>query len=188
MSGRFLLDTNILIALFAEEPSVLARLASAESVFVPAIALGELYYGARKSARVDANLNRLDEFAAEAVMLVCDASTARHYGRIKNDLRAKGHPIPENDIWIAAIAAQHGLTRFFPGDFFFFFPGRTVSRCRKASALAPESAPFYPYSGVFHVKRTVQGPRSRIGLHYRMARLQDGREKPQGCERLLRDA
>jgi tRNA(fMet)-specific endonuclease VapC len=29
---------------------------------------------------------------------------------IKNLLRQKGHPIPENDIWIAASARQHGLT------------------------------------------------------------------------------
>jgi tRNA(fMet)-specific endonuclease VapC len=35
---------------------------------------------------------------------------ARQYGVIKNALRAKGRPIPENDIWIAAIAMQYHLT------------------------------------------------------------------------------
>jgi tRNA(fMet)-specific endonuclease VapC len=39
-----------------------------------------------------------------------DAITAQHYGRIRNDLRAIGRPVPENDLWIAAIARQHGLT------------------------------------------------------------------------------
>ena len=43
-------------------------------------------------------------------VLGCDAHTARHYGQIKDDLRRKGQPIPENDIWIAAIALRHGLT------------------------------------------------------------------------------
>lgn len=38
------------------------------------------------------------------------AETSQQYGKIKNGLRVKGRPIPENDIWIAAICKQHGLT------------------------------------------------------------------------------
>ena len=34
---------------------------------------------------------------------------AREYGRLKNDLWAKGRPLPENDIWIAAVASHHNL-------------------------------------------------------------------------------
>ena len=110
MSGRFLLDTNIVIAIFAEEPTVLAHLTTAEDIFVPAIVLGELYYGARKSTRAEANTARIEEFGSSAAVLGCDVITALQYGRIKNDLRAKGRPIPENDIWIAAVAVQHRLT------------------------------------------------------------------------------
>lgn len=110
MSGRYLLDTNVIIALFAREQPVLDRLAAAEAVFVPAVALGELYYGARKSMRVEDNLSRIDAFAAAAALLDCNQATAQHYGEIKNGLRAKGRPIPENDIWIGAVAMQHNLT------------------------------------------------------------------------------
>ena len=67
-SGRFLLDTNIVIAIFAEEPAVLNRAVAAEEVFVPAVALGELYYGARKSERAEINIARIDEFAAAAAV------------------------------------------------------------------------------------------------------------------------
>jgi len=28
---------------------------------------------------------------------------------VRDRLRLKGRPIPENDIWIAAVALQHGL-------------------------------------------------------------------------------
>jgi tRNA(fMet)-specific endonuclease VapC len=35
MSGRYLLDTNVVIALFAREQTVLDRLAAADAVFVP---------------------------------------------------------------------------------------------------------------------------------------------------------
>jgi tRNA(fMet)-specific endonuclease VapC len=38
-----------------------------------------------------------------------DENTATLYGSIKAALRKKGKPIPENDIWIAAIVQQHDL-------------------------------------------------------------------------------
>ena len=65
---------------------------------------------ARKSTRVQDNLARIDDFASTNVVLACDTETARRYGEIKERLRARGRPIPENDIWIAAIALQHALT------------------------------------------------------------------------------
>ncbi len=110
MNGRFLLDTNVIIALFAGEAGLRNQLEQAKEVFVPTIALGELYFGAGKSGRAKENLGRLDEFAVSASVLACDLGTAREYGVIKNSLREKGRPIPENDIWIAAIARQYGLT------------------------------------------------------------------------------
>jgi tRNA(fMet)-specific endonuclease VapC len=110
MSGRYLLDSNIIIALFADEGAIKDSLAKAEEVFVPSIAIGEPYFGARKSVRTRDNLARIDEFAANNVVLGCDTDTARRYGEIKAGLRLKGNPLPENDIWIAAIALQHGLT------------------------------------------------------------------------------
>lgn len=110
MSGDILLDTNIIIALFAKEAVVEAALSGDRKVFVASTVLGELYYGANKSGRAAFNLARIDEFCGASAVLCADALTAKHYGRIKNDLRIKGHPLPENDIWIAAIAAQYGLT------------------------------------------------------------------------------
>ena len=56
MSGRYLLDSNIIIALFADEVAINDSLAKAEEVFLPGIAIGELYFGARKSVRTRDNL------------------------------------------------------------------------------------------------------------------------------------
>ncbi len=109
MTGRLLLDTNIVIALFAGDAAIRQRLLEALEVFVPSVVIGELYYGAQRSARVSENLARIDEFVASNAVLPCDAETAQRYGDIKNQLRVKGRPIPENDIWIAAIAMQHQL-------------------------------------------------------------------------------
>src|SRR5215510_7305324 len=109
MTGKFLLDTNIVIALLADEEAVKQRLTMAREVFVPVIVLGELYYGAKKSAWSAKNIARIEEFAARNSVLLCDLPTAQHYGQIKHNLRAKGRTIPENDIWIAALTLQHNL-------------------------------------------------------------------------------
>ena len=110
MNGRYLLDTNVIIALFGGEETVLDRLAGAAAVFVPIVAPGELYYGARKSARAEQNVRRIDDFAAAATLLDCNQATAKRYGEIKNSLHTKGRPIPENDIWIGALGMQHDLS------------------------------------------------------------------------------
>jgi tRNA(fMet)-specific endonuclease VapC len=111
MNGKwYLLDTNIIIALFAQEIAVQARLAETPATFISLITVGELYYGARKSKQTEKNIHRIDEFVANTLVLPCDTLTAQHYGQIKLMLRKKGRPIPENDIWIAALAQQYQLT------------------------------------------------------------------------------
>ncbi len=54
-------------------------------------------------------MQRITEFIAANRILVCDTETAQFYGQIKNALKIKGRPIPENDMWIAAVAIQHDL-------------------------------------------------------------------------------
>jgi len=80
--------------------------------------LGELFFGAEKSARRDANMAKYDAFAAEYSVLDCTTETAKHYSLIRNALRIKGRPIPDNDIWIAALAMQHDLTLITRGAHF----------------------------------------------------------------------
>ena len=110
MSGKYLLDTNIVIALFAEDPSVQKHIAKAEEIFIPATVIGELFFGAFKSGRPKANSAHIENFAAGNAVLACDIGTSKESGRIKHRLHKKGRPIPENDIWIAALAMEHGLT------------------------------------------------------------------------------
>lgn len=109
MSGRYLLDTSIVVALFRGERTIEARLVEDVEIFLPSVVLGELYFGAAHSHRRDANAARIDEFATACTLLPIDRETARLYGRLKSQLRAGGHPIPENDLWIASCALQHDL-------------------------------------------------------------------------------
>ncbi len=50
------------------------------------------------------------EFELGVTVLPVTARTSEHYGFVKTQLHAKGRPIPENDIWIASLALEHGLT------------------------------------------------------------------------------
>src|SRR3990170_5666099 len=102
MSGRYALDTNIVIAFFDHEMSVKERLADADEVLIPAIVIGELYHGAYRSRRAEANIARVASFAESHTIVAIDTEVAQFYGQIKGLLRSKGTPIPENDAWIAA--------------------------------------------------------------------------------------
>jgi len=109
-SGKFLLDTNIIIALLEGEAQVISNLDRAPEVFVPAIVLGELFFGAAKSGRPTENWMKIERFASGRVIVACDLDVARGYGRLKQRLREKGRPSPENDIWIAAAAKHYRMT------------------------------------------------------------------------------
>src|SRR5438093_11754085 len=110
MNGKFLLDTNIVIALFAGERRVVQKLRRAAIVHLPSVVVGELLYGALKSGQVRSNMERIEEFVVASAVLPCDLDTARHYGLIKHRLHRKGRPLPDNDLWIAGLAQQHGVT------------------------------------------------------------------------------
>jgi tRNA(fMet)-specific endonuclease VapC len=63
ISGKkILLDTNIVIASFAGDQSVLNKINSAKTIFLPIVVLGELYYGAELSSKKSGQLqkNRFD--------------------------------------------------------------------------------------------------------------------------------
>jgi tRNA(fMet)-specific endonuclease VapC len=108
--NRFLLDTNAIIALQRENGALNALLTPASDVFLPVIAVGELYFGAYKSQRVEENRRAVAAFIANRVVLRVDTDTTDVFGQVKQQLRARGRPIPENDIWIAALAIQYDLT------------------------------------------------------------------------------
>ena len=110
MDGEILPDTNIVIPWMTDEATILMRLGQAESIFLSSIVVGELYFGAFKSGRMEANLSRVETLLEGKDILTVDEETSRIYGRIKQELKLKGRPIPENDIWIAAHALQYDLT------------------------------------------------------------------------------
>jgi tRNA(fMet)-specific endonuclease VapC len=128
MNGRYLLDTNIVIALFDGDQSVIGQINQAAEIFIPSIGIGELYYGAFNSGKKQTNIDRVDQLRTQVTVLDCDDFTAKHYGKIKKSLKDSGTPIPENDIWISAIAMQYGLTVATRDNHFDNIEGLTVEK------------------------------------------------------------
>lgn len=108
-NGRFLLDTNILIALLNDEEAIRSNLVHPREVSISVVALGELFFGAAKSVKRIENIARIERFVSGRSIIVCDIEIAKEYGSIKKLLKEKGRPIPENDLWIAATAKYKGM-------------------------------------------------------------------------------
>jgi tRNA(fMet)-specific endonuclease VapC len=109
MNGEYLLDTNIVVALFAKEDGICRRIAQEPRVILSSVILGELFYGDYKSDRMAENLRRINRLMEGRTILGTDVGTAQEYGEIRNEQRLKGRPLPENDVWLAALARQHDL-------------------------------------------------------------------------------
>ena len=107
MIGDLVLDTSVVIAALRRVPGIEEKLEEAERLWLPIIALGELELGVELASNVRAHRSALDAFLSAMILLPLTAETSRHYGRIKGSLVRTGTPIPENDLWIAAVAMEH---------------------------------------------------------------------------------
>lgn len=103
------LDTNAAIGFLAGEAGWVNLLRLYGRVCMPVVVLGELRYGALNSARPEANLAAIDALVRGCSILGIDDATAVVYAGLRHGLKRRGRPIPENDVWIAAVCVQHGV-------------------------------------------------------------------------------
>ncbi len=109
---RLALDTNRYSDLCRGEDDVVRLVTHAQSVFLPFVVVGELRSGFAGGAQTRANERTLQRFLAKpgVDVLFATEATTHHYAALHNQLRAQGTPIPTNDLWIAALVLEHGLT------------------------------------------------------------------------------
>ena len=107
---KALLDTSAYSGLMLGDPEILSILSIATQVMVPSIVLGELYSGFRCGNRQSQNELQLQTFLKKPSISILDvtAETALRYAEIDVYLFSKGRPITRNDVWIAALALEHG--------------------------------------------------------------------------------
>jgi tRNA(fMet)-specific endonuclease VapC len=105
-AAGILLDTSVVVAHLRGQIDIFALTTPTEPLFLPLVALGELYKGAEKSAQSANNRRLVDDFLQTAALLYPDTATAESYAKAAVALEAKGQAIPENDLWIAAVALE----------------------------------------------------------------------------------
>lgn len=108
VSGDLVLDTSVVIAALRGVPGIEPRLDRVERLWLPLIALGELELGVELASNRRTQRAALDAFLPAVGVLSLTAETTRHYARLRAALTRAGTPIPENDLWIAAIAVERG--------------------------------------------------------------------------------
>ena len=107
----YLLDTNVCIYyLNGDDRGLVERILALgpEALAISTLSLAELHFGAARSARPEANRERIAVFVGELPTLGFDDTCAEHFGRIKARLADLGQLIPDFDIAIAATAFAHG--------------------------------------------------------------------------------
>ena len=102
-----ILDTDALSAWADGQPEIKPMLVSATNLVVPAVVLGEFDFGIRQSRHYRRYSGWLERSLRYVEIAAVDEETAKIYGEIRLELKKAGTPIPLNDAWIAAAAAQY---------------------------------------------------------------------------------
>jgi predicted nucleic acid-binding protein len=117
---RIAIDTNIYTSFKANDESVVEAFRNSDFIGVDITVIAELFSGFSLGGKEKKNRQELEAFlnSPRVEMLLHDLETAEYYALIVRRLKAKGRPIPTNDIWIAANAMKHGLALYSFDDHF----------------------------------------------------------------------
>lgn len=134
---KILLDTNAYSALMRGHDEVVDRVRRAEGIILSTVVAGELSFGFRAGKRFDENQRQFRTFLDNPYVSVLPVSlvTADRFGRIGASLRAKGRPIPSNDMWIAAHAFESGAELLSDDEHFEAVDGLVWTRIRRSSGM-----------------------------------------------------
>ena len=105
------LDTSAYSQMRRGNQAILDVVRRSGTIALSAIVLGELHSGFRAGNRSVENIAQLAQFLSKPSVRVLNVTeeTALRYAEIDLYLRKRGRPIPRNDVWIAAVALEHGL-------------------------------------------------------------------------------
>jgi len=110
---KLVLDTNIYCDYAEGLPDVVDAIATyGQSILIPSVVLGELFFGFMKGSRQQFNEKKLRQVMNRLKIEIIDVNTdvARKYATIYLSLQKRGMKIPINDVWIAACCMEVGGT------------------------------------------------------------------------------
>jgi tRNA(fMet)-specific endonuclease VapC len=111
---RLAIDTNIYVAFKNNDADVVDVFRACDVIGVDIAVIAELYAGFSLGNKEAKNRRELETFlnASRVEVLTHDLETAEYYAMIVKKLKAKGKPVPSNDIWIAANALKQGMALY----------------------------------------------------------------------------
>ena len=118
-----ILDTNALSAWAEQNPSALRLIEAQPFLCLPVVVLGEFRFGLLGSRKRSVIEPRLDFLEQAVRVLDITRETATVYATVRFELKRRGKPIPENDVWIASLARQHGFSVMSQDVHFDAIPG-----------------------------------------------------------------
>ncbi len=114
-----ILDSDHWIALLRGTLDLRGRVAADEELAITAVSVGELAYGAQRSARPPEKLLELDMLLGSVTVLAYDDLAAHRFALLKVALERRGERLEDADLQIAAIAlsratalASHNIRHF----------------------------------------------------------------------------
>ena len=124
--GKLALDTNAVIAYREGISDVCKLVDEADVIILPVTVIGELLYGAINSTKTKNNEKFVHKFVEYSLVMQIDEAVAARYAKVRFDLKRRGNPIPENDIWIAAACLDQKVPLLSRDDHFKLVPGLNV--------------------------------------------------------------
>lgn len=116
------LDTNIAIDILNGKKEIAEICFKYFPIYLPIVVCGELLFGAINSAKSQKNFSNYQEFIDNCQILNTTSNISLEYAKIRKTLKDSGHPIPENDIWIAAICRSFDISLATRDKHFSFVP------------------------------------------------------------------
>ncbi len=122
------LDTNLLIKLFEREIALPKDFERYDNMLLPVTVIGEYRAGLFDTAKGEENKKKLAFYLSKSSVNAVPVTerTTELYAKVYQALRKQGTPIPQNDMWIAASALEHGADIATTDEHFRLVPMLTV--------------------------------------------------------------
>ena len=132
---RIAIDTNIYTSFKCNDEGVVEALRNCDLIGMDVTVIAELFSGFSLGTKEKKNRQELEAFlnSPRVEMLPHDLETAEFYALIIRRLKAKGRPLPTNNVWIAANAMRHGLVLYSLDSHFREIDGLLLSAIRNDS-------------------------------------------------------
>lgn len=101
-----MLDTGALACRADADAALLRVLPEYRTWRLPVVVLGEFLHGIRRWRERSMLERWVDEVKSICPLVAVDEPAADDHATIREEVRAEATPIPENDVWIAALRRQ----------------------------------------------------------------------------------